>query len=84
MHAGRRLADSLAAAGQVLALPIAVNAVNEGAVPTRPLPACSPVSGAVTFAVRQIVVGAVLVLFAFLLFMLLGALHKQTPKAGIS
>jgi NosR/NirI family transcriptional regulator, nitrous oxide reductase regulator len=54
----------------VLALPISVNALNEDAVPTRPLPACSQVNGAVTFAARQIVAGAVLLLS---LFMLLGA-----------
>jgi NosR/NirI family transcriptional regulator, nitrous oxide reductase regulator len=54
----------------VLALPISVNALNEDAVPTRPLPACSQVNGAVTFAARQIVAGVVLLLS---LFMLLGA-----------
>lgn len=68
-------------------MPIAVNALNEVAVPTRPLPACLPVSGAVTFAALQIVAGTALFLF---LFVLLGAsqadaeaghlLNRMTPE----
>ena len=53
-------------------LPIAAR----GAVATRPSPSCPPVSGAVTFAARQIVVGAVLPLF-----MLLGA-SQADAEAG--
>ena len=64
-----------------VASPIAVNALDEGAAPTRPLPVCSPVSGAVTFAALQIVAGAALPFFAFLLFMLLGA-SQADAEAG--
>jgi NosR/NirI family nitrous oxide reductase transcriptional regulator len=67
--------------GEGFALPISVRALNEGAVPTRPLPACSPVSGAVTFAARQIVAGAALLLFTLLLFMVLGA-SQADAEAG--
>ena len=50
-------------------------------MPARPLPACSSGSGAVTFAPRQIVAGAVLPLFTLLLFMLLGA-SQADAEAG--
>ncbi len=50
-------------------------------MPSQPLPACSPGSGVVTFAARQIVVGAVLLLLTLLVFMLLGA-SRADAEAG--
>jgi NosR/NirI family transcriptional regulator, nitrous oxide reductase regulator len=69
----------VARAGEGFALPIAVNARNEGGVPVRVLPACSWVSGAVTFAARQIVAGAVL-----LFFTLLGASQADAEAGHLS
>src|ERR1700744_6188501 len=58
-----------AGAGFALLIPV----LNEAAVQTPPLPACSPVGGPVTFAARQIVAGAILLLRTLLLFVLFGA-----------
>src|SRR5437868_3011677 len=66
-----------------VALPIPINALNEGPVPAGPLPACSPVRGAVTFAARQIVAGAALLLFTLLLFELLGASLAEAEGAPL-
>jgi NosR/NirI family transcriptional regulator, nitrous oxide reductase regulator len=67
--------------GEGFVLPISVRALNEEAMPTLPLPACSPMSGAATFAARKIVAGVALLLFTLLLFMLLGASHADA-EAG--
>ena len=48
-------------------------------MPTRPLPICSPLSGAVAFAARQIVAGAALLLFT--LFLLVGT-SQADAEAG--
>lgn len=50
-------------------------------MPAGPLPTWSPISGAVTIAVRQIVGGAALLLFALLLIPLLGA-RQAAAEAG--
>ncbi len=67
--------------GEGFALPISVRVLNECAVPTRPSPAFSPVSGAVTFAAGQIGAGAALLRFTLLLFMLLGT-SQADAEAG--
>jgi NosR/NirI family transcriptional regulator, nitrous oxide reductase regulator len=64
-----------------LVLPISVRVLNEGNVLTPPLPACSPVSGAVTFAARKIGASTACLLFTLLFLMLLGA-SQADAEAG--
>ena len=62
-------------------MPIAVNALNVRAVPAGPLPACTPVRGAVTLTARKIVAAAALLLVTLLLLLLFGA-SRADAEAG--